>query len=43
MKGVADQYRARVGNWRVRFIVNRQQRILTVLTIKPRGDAYKGA
>ncbi len=42
MKGVRDQGRLRIGDWRVRFKIDREQRLLTILAIKPRGDAYKG-
>ena len=43
LEGMPGHFRARVGDWRVRFRVKRQQRVLTVLTIRPRGDAYKGS
>jgi len=42
MKGVRDQGRLRIGDWRVRFKIDREQQLLTILAIKPRGDAYKG-
>ncbi len=42
LQGVRDQRRLRVGEWRIRFKVDREQRVVTILAIKPRGDAYKG-
>jgi mRNA interferase RelE/StbE len=42
LKGFRDEWRLRVGDWRVRFKIDRQQRTLIILAIKPRGDAYKG-
>ncbi|WP_067936518.1 type II toxin-antitoxin system RelE family toxin [Alicyclobacillus kakegawensis] len=35
------QYRLRVGDWRVRFTVDTEVRILAVLRVLPRGEAYK--
>ena len=43
LAGKPDHFRARVGRWRVLFTVNRQQRVVNVLSIGPRGDAYKGS
>jgi mRNA interferase RelE/StbE len=34
-------YRLRVGRWRIRFEVDEQARVITVMTVRPRGDAYK--
>jgi mRNA-degrading endonuclease RelE of RelBE toxin-antitoxin system len=31
-----------MGDWRVRFKIDRERRALIILAIKPRGDAYKG-
>ena len=42
LQGFRDQRRLRVGDWRLRFKIDREQRLLTILAIKPRGDAYKG-
>jgi mRNA interferase RelE/StbE len=36
-----EEYRARVGDWRIRFAVDRGQRVITVLAVTPRGSAYK--
>jgi mRNA interferase RelE/StbE len=35
------QYRLRVGEWRVRFTVDWEARVLYVLSIQPRGRAYQ--
>ncbi len=41
LRGLRDQRRLRVGDWRIRFKIDREQRLLTILAIKPRGGAYK--
>lgn len=35
------EYRLRVGAWRVRFARDDARQVLTVLRIRPRGDAYR--
>jgi len=35
------QYRLRVGDWRVRFTVETEVQILSVLRVLPRGEVYK--
>lgn len=35
------QYRLRVGDWRVRFTVDRPAQVLYVLGVRPRGRAYR--
>ena len=35
------QYRLRVGGWRVRFTVDLRARVLYVLSVRPRGKAYR--
>ncbi len=37
----ADKYRLRVGSWRVVFIRNDDELVLTVVRVGPRGDVYK--
>jgi mRNA-degrading endonuclease RelE of RelBE toxin-antitoxin system len=37
----SSEFRLRVGDWRVRFAMNRLAKVITVLTVRPRGDAYK--
>ena len=37
----SSEFRLRVGGWRVRFEVDRSARLITVLAVRPRGDAYK--
>jgi mRNA interferase RelE/StbE len=34
-------YRLRVGDWRVLYDLDDKQKVLLVLDIKPRGDAYE--
>jgi len=40
LKG-SDEYRLRVGAWRVRFIADPAARVVTVLVVKSRGQVYK--
>lgn len=41
LKGrLAGRFRLRVGDWRVIFELDREQRLLRVLTVSPREDAY---
>jgi mRNA interferase RelE/StbE len=41
LQGVADEWRLRVGDWRVRFRYDHPTRTLAVLRILPRGQAYR--
>jgi mRNA interferase RelE/StbE len=41
LQGVADEWRLRVGDWRVRFRYDYPTRTLAVLRILPRGQAYR--
>ena len=41
LQGVADEWRLRVGDWRVRFRSNHPIKTLEVLRILPRGQAYR--
>ncbi|GMA66265.1 type II toxin-antitoxin system RelE/ParE family toxin (plasmid) [Alicyclobacillus fastidiosus] len=41
LTNAGGQYRLRVGDWRVRFTVDTEVRILGVLRVLPRGEAYK--
>jgi mRNA interferase RelE/StbE len=36
-----DQWRLRVGDWRVRFRRDYEHQIIIVLQIRPRGEAYR--
>jgi mRNA interferase RelE/StbE len=36
-----DQWRLRVGDWRVRFRRDYERHIIIVLQIRPRGEAYR--
>ncbi|ADG07660.1 MULTISPECIES: type II toxin-antitoxin system RelE/ParE family toxin [Kyrpidia] len=35
------EYRLRVGNWRVRFILNHKSHLVVVIRVLPRSGAYK--
>jgi mRNA interferase RelE/StbE len=35
------EYRLRIGDWRVRFNRDEEQRVLNVLRVLPRGKAYR--
>jgi mRNA interferase RelE/StbE len=41
LKGVPGGFRARVGDWRILYSVDKAQLTITVLKISPRGNAYK--
>lgn len=35
-----DEWRLRVGGWRVIYVLDREARIISVLAVRPRGNAY---
>jgi mRNA interferase RelE/StbE len=37
----SDELRLRVGDWRVRFTRDNDQRLVTILRVLPRGRAYR--
>ena len=41
LQGVSDEWRLRIGDWRVRFRYDHPARTLEVLRILPRGQAYR--
>jgi mRNA interferase RelE/StbE len=41
LEGPGDEYRQRVGEWRVRFVYNVDEHAIIVLHILPRGRAYR--
>jgi mRNA interferase RelE/StbE len=41
LQGLADEYRLRVGHWRVRFRFEAASGALDVLRVLPRGRAYR--
>ena len=41
LQGVSDEWRLRIGDWRVRFRYDHPTRTLEVLHILPRGQAYR--
>jgi mRNA interferase RelE/StbE len=41
LQGIADEWRLRVGDWRVRFRYDHPTRTLEVLRILRRGQAYR--
>ncbi len=42
LQGVHQEWRLRVGDWRVRMHLDHQTRTATVLRVLPRGRAYRG-
>lgn len=41
LAGLPGEWRLRVGDWRIRFERDDESRIIDVLLVLPRGDAYK--
>lgn len=41
MTDASGEYRLRVGDWRVRFTKDEEIRIISVIRVLPRGEAYK--
>ncbi len=41
LEGGHDEWRLRVGSWRVIFTINNKARLIIVLLVSGRGDAYK--
>jgi len=41
LQGTSDEWRLRVGDWRIRFRYDYTTRTLEVLRILPRGQAYR--
>ena len=41
LKGVANGFRLRVGDWRVSYVLDRQAGVMRVFEIAPRGGAYR--
>ena len=41
LKGKTDEWRLRVGDWRIRFTKDEEIKILSVLRVLPRGSAYR--
>ncbi len=41
LKGMHDEWRLRVGRWRIRFTVDRYARAITLLHVLSRGGAYR--
>ena len=41
LQGVSDEWRLRVGDWRIRFRYDYPARTLEILRILPRGEAYR--
>ncbi len=42
LQGATDEFRLRIGDWRVRFRVDYTARLITVVAIAARGQAYRG-
>ncbi|MYB77757.1 MAG: type II toxin-antitoxin system RelE/ParE family toxin [Chloroflexi bacterium] len=41
LRGYDDQWRLRVGRWRVRFTIDPVSATLLIIRVLPRGDAYR--
>ena len=41
LRGPGDEYRLRVGDWRVRFVDEPERHRLIILRVLPRGRAYQ--
>jgi mRNA interferase RelE/StbE len=41
LRGVANGYRIRVGDWRVSYTVDRAANVIEVFEVAPRGGAYR--
>ena len=41
LKGVADEFRIRLGDWRVSYTLDRQAGVMRIFEIAPRGGAYR--
>jgi len=41
LKGLPGEWRTRVGDWRIIYAVDRDQLIIAIMKVSPRGDAYK--
>ncbi len=41
LTGVDDEWRRRVGDWRIRFTIDDAARAVVVLRVLPRGAAYE--
>jgi len=39
--GLPDEWRLRVGDWRIRYRRDDIERVLIILVVAPRGDIYK--
>lgn len=42
LRGYADLYRLRAGDWRITYAVQDDKLIVVVVEVAPRGGAYKG-
>lgn len=42
LSGTNAEWRLRVGNWRVRFVMESQTNTISIIRILPRGRAYRG-
>ena len=41
LQGAANEWRLRVGDWRIRFELDSQARVVFILQVLPRGRAYR--
>ena len=42
LRDPAGRRTARVGGWRIIYVVNREERVVDVSAIGPRGETYRG-
>jgi mRNA interferase RelE/StbE len=42
LQGREERWRLRVGDWRVIFTYDSDAHAIVILSVKPRGDAYRG-
>lgn len=41
LRGTDDEYRLRVGDWRVRFQIGDSSEVMEIMRVLPRGRAYR--
>ena len=41
LRGTEDEWRLRVGDWRIRFRIDFSARVVVILRVLPRGSAYR--
>ena len=41
LRGLKDMHSSRVGNWRIVYTIHEKSKIIYVVAIRPRGEAYR--